>query len=120
MRRLLLLVLAVLLPLQFAWGAVTGYCQHETGVAASHFAHHEHVHKADPAKAAESKFAQDADCGICHAGGAPAVATALPAPSVVLALNQPALAHSPDALASAPTRAPERPQWPRLAWSAGR
>lgn len=66
MRRLVLLVLAVLLPLQFAWGAVAGYCQHESGGRSHHFAHHEHVHKAESEKAADGKLVQDHNCGSCH------------------------------------------------------
>ena len=47
MRRWLATLLLVLLPFQFSWAAVGGYCQHETGAAAKHFGHHNHQHQAD-------------------------------------------------------------------------
>eukprot|EP01041_Mallomonas_annulata_P024886 gene24886-45794_t len=42
MRTFLLTLLLAILPLQFAWGAATGYCRHEAGTGATHFGHHEH------------------------------------------------------------------------------
>jgi hypothetical protein len=115
MRRLLVLLVTFILPLQLAWGAVTSYCQHETGPASHHFGHHEHVHKADPAKAsADGGSGQDNDCGTCHA----AAATALTGKTIdmpLLALRQ---AQTPVASGHAPSpapQAPERPRWARLA-----
>ncbi|NBT82917.1 MAG: hypothetical protein EBT56_15195 [Betaproteobacteria bacterium] len=35
MRKFLAIFLLVLLPLQFSWAAVAGYCQHEAGVTAN-------------------------------------------------------------------------------------
>ncbi|NCV41106.1 MAG: hypothetical protein EBW11_11190 [Betaproteobacteria bacterium] len=40
MRKFLAIFLLVLLPLQFSWAAVAGYCQHEAGVTANHPGHH--------------------------------------------------------------------------------
>lgn len=93
MRRFILSLLLVLLPLQFSWAAAAAYCGHETGAAAQHFGHHDHRHagapgevsKQDTAKqdAAEQDAAKqgaskdslskvgnlhDADCGMCHFG----------------------------------------------------
>lgn len=114
MYRLVALLFALLLPFQFAWGAAAAYCQHETTIESSkHFGHHEHVHKTDQ-KAAESKPLVDNDCGTCHA------TCSVVASEAVDCLGTPAVAKqlivsSPDAHASALARAPDRPQWPRLA-----
>jgi len=116
MSRFVALFLAVLLPLQLAWGAAAAHCQHETEPrAAQHFGHHEHVHKSDVKKApAGSSLVADNDCGYCHATGAAAVAEAMPsmiAPVVTSNVAVPAEQRHASALA----RAPDRPQWPRLA-----
>ena len=46
MRRLVLLFLMLVLPLQWSWAAVASVCQHETGSAAQHLGHHAHEHTA--------------------------------------------------------------------------
>ncbi len=118
MVRLVALLLALLLPLQFAWGAAAAYCQHETGTpAARHLGHHVHEHQADAGAkkpAAGAKLAVDSDCMACHASGAALtseLAACLPALVQAGRLAAPPL----DAHTSAPARAPDRPQWPRLA-----
>jgi hypothetical protein len=115
MRRFIFLLVVFLLPLQFAWGAVAAYCQHEQGAASGHFGHHEHVHKAEHGKKADAgQWAADNDCGTCHAAGLTAL-TGASAPAATPLVRQPpmeALAHP--ALA-APQEPPERPQWARLA-----
>ena len=115
MKRFFVLLLAVLLPLQFAWGTAAAYCQHETTRGATHFGHHQHVHKVDAGhdKVAAGKVAADYDCSYCNATAA-AVVPAFDAPLT----NAPVLlAHAlppEQKRASAPQRAPDRPQWPRL------
>jgi hypothetical protein len=120
MRRLFATHLLVLMPLQAAWAAVSVYCQHETGAAAEHFGHHDHLHHADDDGAGDSSALQaaawaggDSDCGACHAGcafGVPPVARVLPlsipgrAPPVFVL---PALAEH--------ASTPERPNWPAAA-----
>lgn len=47
MRRAMLLLLFLALPLQYAWAAVGGYCQHEEDAGQWHFAHHVHEHLED-------------------------------------------------------------------------
>jgi len=120
-RRLATLLLALLLPLQFAWGAAAAYCGHETNLqAAQHFGHHQHVHQTDAGQAAEAKkavdgkLAYDNDCGSCHASATVLIAPtpgelSMPLPASGLAL---AVVPSPS---SALARAPDRPQWLRLA-----
>lgn len=114
LRRLFFLFLAVLLPFQLAWGAVSGYCQHESGAPVRHIGHHEHLHKGDAKKASVLKVAPDNDCGTCHGAGVSAL-TSPPAP--LLVLGGKAFPGSPASRAppSLPPESPYRPQWPRLA-----
>lgn len=114
-RYLLAVLLAVLLPLQLAWGVVAPYCEHEETVTAQHPGHHSHEHEA-PAQDDNSgkKPLVDADCGVCHASMAAVV------PVLEPAIGLPSSARMPPALgdlkrASAPQALPDRPQWPRLA-----
>lgn len=110
------LVLAMLLPLQLAWGAAASHCQHETEPrAAQHFGHHEHEHQGDVKKAPNgSSVVADSDCGYCHATSAAVVAepmTASLGPVVGRRVAIPVEQRHASALA----RAPDRPQWTRLA-----
>jgi hypothetical protein len=70
MKRHLLILLMLILPLQASWAAVSAYCKHETGKAAEHFGHHYHQHQAqsstEVAKAKGSVSQADSDCGFCH------------------------------------------------------
>lgn len=68
MKRLFLIFLLAMLPLQLSWGAVTVYCQHEQGKAAQHLGHHVHKHHPSSADKQEKggKFKADGDCGYCH------------------------------------------------------
>ena len=68
MKRLLLVFVLLVIPLQTSWAAVAAYCKHEKGIAAKHFGHHVHVHKAvDGKKEVASKLTVDDDCRYCHA-----------------------------------------------------
>ncbi|MDM0015028.1 cobalt-zinc-cadmium resistance protein [Variovorax sp. J22P168] len=75
MRRLLLILLMVVLPVQWAWASAASVCAHETQGA--HFGHHDHAHQkaaadaADPAdradvEAGNGSLAEHPDCGACH------------------------------------------------------
>jgi len=117
MRRLLVLVFALLLPLQFAWGVAAAYCQHEVSTsqgAAAHFGHHEHVHHGEPKKPAAGKLVIDSDCGACHGSG-----TAAPSVAISVTDALPVMEKASGSLTlghpSAPGGPPERPQWIRLA-----
>ena len=116
MSRFVVLFLAVLLPLQLAWGAAASHCQHETDPrAAQHFGHHEHAHKGDVKKAPTvSNLVADNDCGYCHATGAAAVAEAMPS-TIATVVESGVAVPAEQRHASALARAPDRPQWPRLA-----
>ncbi len=115
MTRLVALFLALLLPLQFAWGAAAAYCQHETAPKlAQHLGHHEHVHKDATKKTVEAKLHIDSDCAYCNAA-APHAFTHEQAPLPELAPASFVNGLPSIALSSAPARAPDRPQWARLA-----
>ena len=80
MRRLILVFLMCLLPLQWSWAAAASVCAHESGNA--HFGHHEHRHQADATDAAEDSHdtgdtgashelpGKHPDCQVCHGMGA--------------------------------------------------
>jgi hypothetical protein len=115
MTRVFALFLACTLLFQMSWAVAATYCEHETSPkAAMHFGHHVHVHKsADGEKNVASKLAIDDDCSFCHAGQAAIIPVAstgvLAAEPVSVSFPQPFM-HG-----SAPARAPDRPQWLRLA-----
>ena len=70
-RRFILSLLLVILPLQFSWAAEAAYCAHETGAAANHFGHHDHRHTSGDAskdKVTKASGLLDADCDMCHFG----------------------------------------------------
>lgn len=122
MRRWLLTLLLVLLPLQSVWAEAAAYCRHERGAANGlsmlsaerHWGHHEHQHgSAAPAADADDASAllagADVDCNVCHAGGAVAVPLWQPAPALHGVGSHP-LRHTP----TLPTRAlapPDKPNW---------
>lgn len=115
MKRFFVLLLAVLLPLQFAWGAAAAYCEHETTMqGAAHFGHHQHVHKANAEHGkALGKLVADHDCSFCNTGTAALLPTFGAPPQsafVVLSQELPPEQRRPSAL----QRAPDRPQWLRL------
>lgn len=76
LRRWICIVLLLVAPLQLSWGAVSAYCQHESGAAAKHVGHHDHQHDGgsgtepsdgDPARSGGI----DPDCAGCHMCCAP-------------------------------------------------
>lgn len=121
MRRLMVLCLLALLPLQFSWAAIASHC--EGGAPTEHFRHAGHGVVAEAGAdhtslpSGTTPDAADVGCdhahchGHCHCLGLPALATALPSPACVER-------HATCAgdLAGTPAAArPERPQWQRLA-----
>ncbi|WP_420473660.1 cation efflux protein, CzcI family [Noviherbaspirillum sp. ST9] len=69
MKKLLLIFLLALLPLQFSWAAAAAYCQHEGEKSSQHFGHHSHQHdaSADRPDDTDKVVKGHADCGYCHA-----------------------------------------------------
>ncbi|MFN7725727.1 MAG: hypothetical protein ACK5QH_11710 [Rubrivivax sp.] len=135
MRRWFVLLMLALLPLQFSWAAVAGYCGHGGEQAEQHFGHHRHSHPAADAAhgaaqadhlpvdvgTAEVDLGEDQpaqadlclDCGHCHGGCnlMPAAPPTLPGQPAAV---RPSVAPGTALPALAPQR-PERPQWPPLA-----
>lgn len=87
MRKLIVTILLVLLPLQWGWVVAGSYCAHEAATDGGHFGHHAHEHgdraaesavdsvttqPADDASSEASSVDQvsaaDSDCGVCHLG----------------------------------------------------
>lgn len=115
MRRWLLIVLLLVLPLQFAWAAGAPYCAHETApAAAKHFGHHEHLHQgggdaalADDDGGNEGLGTYHADCEACHLGASATLPSptvhiaAMPSGAVLAAAQLPYRSHVPSG--------PERP-----------
>ena len=66
-KKILLIVLMLILPVQYSWSAAALYCQHEQN-APSHFGHHAHQHTMEPdAPSGHDKVkGADADCEYCH------------------------------------------------------
>lgn len=114
-RRWIVTLLLLIAPLQFSWGAISGYCRHENGAAAKHFGHHTHQHDASksagiPADDSTTANSIDPDCAGCHANGA----LLIPCTASLDPLGFAGVAPSEHA-ARATSRAdppPERPQWP--------
>lgn len=92
MRRLFLILLLAMLPLQFSWAVAASYCQHEQGKAVTHFGHHAHNHagNADSDGEPAKKSQPDNDCCICHLAGTNVVPLA---ESVIACNDSP---HPPD------------------------
>jgi hypothetical protein len=70
-KRLLLILMLLFIPLQATWSAASAYCGHEQGAKAQHLGHHEHDHhQAQPDDDSdEAPLTQlDPDCAYCHIG----------------------------------------------------
>ncbi len=109
MRKLVATLLLSLITLQTSWAAVAGYCQHEQGVKAGHFGHHEHQHEAHKAAQPGATVA-DADCSLCQAGFLTALMIESGLSLVMLSVTgsaEPGRVRPPPA----PLDLPERPNW---------
>jgi len=79
-----------------------------------HFGRHAHLHPSvDGKKPLADKLAVDDDCSGCHAGPAALLTRAMTA--VAVGASTPVSSSRPSLHGSAPARAPDRPQWARLA-----
>ncbi|MES2162947.1 MAG: hypothetical protein V4476_17455 [Pseudomonadota bacterium] len=67
MRKLLLILLLTILPIQYAWSMAAVYCQHEPAKV-THFGHHGHQHRAQSDDGADQGKAVKvhSDCAMCH------------------------------------------------------
>lgn len=68
-KKLILIFLLFIVPLQFAWAAAGAYCQHEQETSSMHFGHHAHSHdgKHDAADSKAKVSKVHLDCSSCHA-----------------------------------------------------
>ena len=110
----------MLLPLQFSWAAVAGYCTHEADAQTQHLGHHAHQpgtpDKADAEPAADADRAPgatDLDCSHGHGCCSALLGTALPAYASLVHVHPAAAAQVATALLA--LSPPERPQWWALA-----
>lgn len=65
LRRFVLLLMIMVLPFQISWAMAGAYCEHESGNAAQHFGHHDHVHTAptdSDSSDTKNKLKLDLDC----------------------------------------------------------
>ncbi len=116
MKRLFLILMLAVLPLQISWAAVADYCGHEPGKAGQHFGHHDEEHKASPATPDSDNQPGKFDLGHdhCHMSGFlgllnEAVAH-IPVPPTLPSLRCDERIRSSLALDR-----PERPKWRALA-----
>ena len=67
MKKLLLILLLTILPIQYAWSMAAVYCQHEPAKV-SHFGHHGHEHQAqsDEDPDHDKPVKVHSDCEVCH------------------------------------------------------
>ena len=113
MRRWLVVLMLLVLPMQFAWAAAAPYCAHEAATAAGkHPGHHQHVHQdgGDVAQAGDDgggKSVNHTDCASCQGSAA----ATLPRPAAELHGAPRDLLHEPPAprYRSHSPSGPERP-----------
>ncbi|USX26786.1 hypothetical protein NHH73_00370 [Oxalobacteraceae bacterium OTU3CINTB1] len=67
MKKLLLILLLTILPIQYAWSMAAVYCQHEPAKV-SHFGHHGHEHQAQSDEDTDhgKPVKVHNDCEVCH------------------------------------------------------
>lgn len=111
MKRLVIILMLMLFPLQATWAAIGAYCQHESDVAAQHFGHHAHQHKADEGKTKKGALPKfDADCAFCCVSGIAHFISSFD----YIPIDELSMAHAltaSDALPSSLHERPERPKW---------
>lgn len=119
MRRWLAILLLVLLPVQWAWGALAPVCEHQVAHALGTASHAgddlggDADLAADAVEAAADRTADCQSCHHCHGHGV-GVLSAPPQAAFGPGAAPPRPAGAASA-ADAPAAAPDRPQWPRLA-----
>lgn len=102
MRRYVLILMMLVLPLQWSWSVAASICAHEAAGAQAHVGHHEHVHAPSEPNVdspdADTAPAYHADCGTCHGQGslAMAAAAAMPLPDVDAPTPGALVRHLPD------------------------
>ena len=116
MRRLVVLILLCLLPLQVSWAAVADHCGHEPGKATQHFGHHDDEHKAFSGEFDLDKQPGKYDVGHdhCHMSGFLGLLNQVVADTSFTPLL-PSLRSDEGIHPSPALVRPERPKWQTLA-----
>jgi hypothetical protein len=109
-KKLLLILLLTILPIQHAWSMAAVYCQHEPATV-THFGHHGHQHQAQSDDGADKSkpVKVHSDCEVCHH----AVQASVPAGGGVDVAVE-AIGHAPTAARrylSHISEGPQRPNW---------
>lgn len=114
MRRLCLILMLLVLPLQVSWAAVSSYCKHESGTASQHFGHHNHQHKTKAAEKApaDASIQIDTDCAFCFGSAFGLITLLVTYASANVPKVEPVFADT-NFLASIRPDRPERPKWMR-------
>ena len=107
MRRLVLILVMLWLPLQGMAAVVMPFCKQAHPAAAGHADHH--AHQAQDQHRLPASHACD-DCGVCHLACAPAVPS-----EAALSLAPPATEHATFEPRGQPRFIPDQPQRPPLA-----
>ncbi|MDP5239469.1 hypothetical protein Q9Q94_08005 [Uliginosibacterium sp. 31-16] len=115
MKRFLLILFVMLLPLQSVWAAVDIYCQSEVTSNGAHCADDCLLKQASDSSSPDGKnsVSHDGDCSPCHAGHSLALSGLYVLGFATADLPPIAFAHFPSLLS--PTARPERPNWYALA-----
>lgn len=129
MRRVLIIFMLILMPVQLSWAAVASYCEHEVRVSEAHLGHHEHQHQKDVEfhSVGDNGLSDsddigskgiapgdtDLDCGHCHTYCSAMLSTPPDAPGAFSAAR-PGIARDEGGASRAPTQ-PDRPRWRSLA-----
>ena len=113
-RKFLLALLIMMLPVQYSWAAVSAYCSHEDAATAkAHFGHHVHKHVSNAGGDGHSKpTSSHTDCHFCHLNWSMAFDS-----TAIIAFAMPALVMARDQVLTPhyiPSR-PERPNWAAVA-----
>jgi len=114
MRRFVITLMLLVVPLQATWAVAAAYCQHENGAPAQHFGHHDHQHhtQADDKTSSNPLLAVDADCSSCHLSGISLLPMfAYLAPTMLVETESPP--SSSTFIAVLASERPERPKWAR-------
>jgi len=116
MRRLLILFLICLFPLQVSWAAVIDHCGHEQNNATKHFGHHDDEHHASSATPDPDKPTGKYELGHdhCHMSGFLGLLHQVFADTSITPLL-PSMRSDEGIHASLALVRPERPKWPALA-----
>lgn len=109
-KKLFVIFLLLVMPLQASWAVVTAYCEHEQDVTTQHFGHHEHAADQE-SEASENDFSskRSADAHDCHNHTVGLLVVPFDIPPDILAAVVPP--SNTSRLALGISTPPERPQW---------